>query len=61
VSANGKRWKSRIRYDGKMHNLGTFGTKQEAALAYDREARQYRKDAPLNWPCWMMSGPVFTA
>jgi hypothetical protein len=39
VTAHKKRWKARIRYDGKQHHLGSFGTKQEAALAYDREAR----------------------
>ena len=38
VSANNKRWKAQIRYDGKKHNLGSFDTKQEAALAYDRKA-----------------------
>jgi hypothetical protein len=49
VSANGKRWCTHIRYDNKDHSLGTFDTKQEAALAYDRKARQYRKDKPLNY------------
>jgi hypothetical protein len=49
VSANNKRWNARIRYDKKQHSLGTFDTKQEAALAYDREARQCGKDRPLNY------------
>jgi hypothetical protein len=49
VSAKGKQWNARINYDSKRHCLGTFGTKQEAALAYDREARQCGEDKPLNY------------
>jgi hypothetical protein len=49
VSANGKRWFAQIYYDGKNRNLGSFDTKQEAALAYDREARQCGKDKALNY------------
>jgi hypothetical protein len=49
VSAERKRWQARLRYDGKQHNLGYFNTKQEAALAYDREARQCGKEKPLNY------------
>jgi hypothetical protein len=51
VTANGKRWSAKICYDGKAHNLGCFGTKQEAALAYDRGARQCGKDKALNYGC----------
>jgi hypothetical protein len=43
VYANGKRWLARINYDNKTHCLGTFDTKQEAALVYDAVARQRGK------------------
>jgi hypothetical protein len=49
VSASGKRWQARIAYGGKKHHLGSFGTKQEAALAYDREARQCGEDKAPNY------------
>jgi hypothetical protein len=49
VSANGKRWNANIRYDSKIHGLGCFDTKQEAALAYDRKAKQCGEDKPLNY------------
>jgi hypothetical protein len=37
----GTRWQAQISYGGKLHYIGTFGTKQEAALAYDRAAREH--------------------
>jgi hypothetical protein len=49
VGANGKRWTAYIRCGSKQHYLGTFDTKQEAALAYDRKARQCGKDKLLNY------------
>jgi hypothetical protein len=49
VTANRKRWAAKTNYDSKTHYLGNFITKQQAALAYDREARQCVKDKPLNY------------
>jgi hypothetical protein len=49
VTAARKRWLAQIYYDNKRHRLGSFGTKQEAALAYDREARQCGKGKALNY------------
>jgi hypothetical protein len=49
VYASGKRWSAQISYNSKNHNLGTFDTKHEAALVYDKEARQRGEDRPLNF------------
>ena len=35
VRAKRKRWQAKITYDGKKHTIGSFDTKEEAALAYD--------------------------
>jgi hypothetical protein len=39
----------KIQYDSKNHNLGSFDTKQEAALAYDTEARRTGLSKQLNY------------
>jgi hypothetical protein len=49
VSASRKRWRAQINYGSSRHNLGIFDTKQEAALAYDIQARQCGEDTPLNY------------
>jgi len=36
VNENGKKYKAMIWYGGKQHNLGTFDTKEQAGIAYDR-------------------------
>jgi hypothetical protein len=36
-------------HDCKKHALGCFDTKQQAALAYDKEARQCGEDKLLNY------------
>jgi hypothetical protein len=48
VAVSGKRWQATICYDSTHHHLGTLETKQEAALAYDRQARQCGEDKHLN-------------
>jgi hypothetical protein len=49
VTADKKRWKAQIHYSCKQHSLGTFDTRQEAALAYERAARKRKEDKPLNY------------
>jgi hypothetical protein len=49
VGSKGKKWKANIGYGGRTHHLGYFSTAQEAALAYDKEARQCGEDRPTNY------------
>jgi hypothetical protein len=61
VYAQGKRWQASVYYDSKKCYLGCFGTKQEAALAYDREARQCGKGKPLNYESTAAAGEAAAA
>jgi hypothetical protein len=36
VSKAGKKYKAQITYGGTQHNLGSFDTKEQAGMAYDR-------------------------
>jgi hypothetical protein len=40
VEFNKPAWRARINYGNKMHLIGSFATKEAAALAYDRETRK---------------------
>jgi hypothetical protein len=45
------KWKAQIQHTGKKHHLGCFDNEEEAARAYDREAREHRGDkVMLNFP-----------
>ena len=46
-----KPWSALIRVDGKLIHLGYFASESEAAIAYDRAAREHFKEfAYLNFP-----------
>ena len=47
VRANGNKWRAELRYNGKCYPVGTtFGSKEEAAIAYDRAAKAHRQVYP---------------
>jgi hypothetical protein len=61
VNAASKRWSAKITYNRKKHFLGTFDTKQEAALAYDRAARQCGDSRLLNYESIAAAGEAAAA
>lgn len=45
------RWRARITFDGRTHNLGCFDVPEDAARAYDSKAREVFGDfARVNYP-----------
>lgn len=51
VFRSGNRWRAQIQYDHAAHHLGCYGTREEAARAYDVAARQVHGEyAALNFP-----------
>lgn len=51
ISRYRKKWRAAITYDGRSHEIGSFETEVEAALAYDGEARKRHGEfARLNFP-----------
>lgn len=43
-----RKWRARIKVEGKRHSLGYFGTKEEAAAAYAKAAAEMLGD--FAWP-----------
>jgi hypothetical protein len=58
VFKKGERYQTQVWYEGAKHNLGTFDTKEQAGIAYDRFAVDKSTEEvsyALNYP--KMSGP----
>ena len=49
VSWSRGRWVASIHADGETQRVGTYGTEEEAARAYDEKAKQLRDNPVLNF------------
>lgn len=51
VYRHNRKWKARIKWNGKLLYLGLYATKEQAAVAYDQAAiKYYGEFANLNFP-----------
>jgi hypothetical protein len=51
VTKNKNKWQAQLETEGKYYYLGIFDVKEQAALAYDREAsKRFGEFAKLNFP-----------
>lgn len=53
------KWKARIKFNCKLYHIGCFKTKEEAAMAYDKKAKElFGEFACLNFPNGVENGSI---